>query len=175
MAAFLFMLKGKNIILRACEPSDLEMLYGWENDVSVWNVTNTYIPYSRYTLQKYLDSVQDIYSDKQLRLVIENETGPVGMIDLFDYEPFHQRAGVGILVAKPADRGQGIGTDAIETLKTYCRDQLGLRILFCNILATNAPSISLFERSGFVKCGVKPGWHKQDNAYVDEWFYQISL
>jgi len=169
------MIKGNNIILRASEPSDLESMYLWENDVRSWHVTNTYIPFSRTTLQKYLDSVQDIFSDKQLRLIIEENKVPVGMIDLFDYEPFHQRAGIGILVADDLNRNKGIATDAIETLKKYCKAQLGMRILFCNILEDNLPSLRLFEKCGFNKNGIKPNWHKKGNDFVGEYFLQIEL
>lgn len=169
------MIKGQKIILRASEPTDLDILYQWENDVRTWHVTNTYIPYSKATLQKYLESVQDIFSDKQLRLIIEENNSPVGMIDLFDYEPFHQRAGLGILIAEELNRNNGLATDALETLKKYCKTQLGIRILFCNILENNIPSLRLFEKCGFVKCGTKTKWHKQGNEFVDEHFFQVEL
>ncbi len=169
------MIKGKNITLRAAEPTDAAIMYVWENDVSVWHVTNTYIPFSRSTLQKYLDSVQDIFTDKQLRLVIEQEGRAVGMIDLFDYEPFHCRAGVGILVANAEERNNGLGTYALETLKTYCKNQLGIRILFCNILENNNSSLRLFEKCGFSRVGCKPRWHKTTDGFLDEVMLQVEL
>jgi diamine N-acetyltransferase len=169
------MIKGEKIILRACEPADLDMLYNWENNISIWHVTNTYIPFSKNTLQKYLESIQDIYSDKQLRLIIEYNSKPVGIIDLFDYEPFHQRVGLGILIASEEDRNHGLATDAIQALKTYCKKQLDIRILFCNVLENNQPSLRLFEKSGFAVCGKKPKWHKVNGELVDEYFLQVEL
>lgn len=161
--------------MRACEPSDIDLLYRWENDYSIWHVTNTYIPFSKNTLTKYLDSVQDIFTDKQLRLMIDFNGKAVGMIDLFDYEPYHQRAGIGILIADLADRSQGLASDAMQTLKSYCKNTIGLRILFCNILVNNEASIRLFEKSGFEKCGLKPKWHKQGDELIDELMYQILI
>lgn len=169
------MIKGEKITLRACEPNDIDFLYKWENDYSLWHITNTYIPFSKNTLIKYLESIQDIYTDKQLRLLIESEGTPVGMIDLFDYEPYHQRAGIGILIADQVNRSQGLATDALNALKAYCKSTLGIRLLFCNILVNNEPSISLFEKCGFEKCGVKPKWHKQGDEFVDELIYQAVL
>lgn len=169
------MIKGEKITLRACEPNDINFLYKWENDYSLWHITNTYIPFSKSTLIKYLESIQDIYTDKQLRLIIEVNAQPVGMIDLFDYEPFHSRAGIGILIADEQNRSHGLATDALSTLKTYCKNTLGIRLLFCNILITNEPSIRLFEKSGFKKCGIKPKWHKQGDEFVDELIYQAEL
>lgn len=174
-AAFLFMIKGEKTILRACEPGDIEQLYQWENDMSVWHVTNTYIPFSKHTLQKYLDSIQDIYTDRQLRLLIESDGKAVGMVDLFDFEPYHLRAGLGILIAAPGDRNNGLATDALETLKRYCKETLGMRILFCNVLESNLPSLRLFEKCGFQHCGIKPAWHRSGDTMVDEHFLQVIL
>ena len=38
------------IKLRAIEPEDLEVLYKIENDVRLWNIGVTNVPYSKYTL-----------------------------------------------------------------------------------------------------------------------------
>ena len=62
-----------DIRLRAIEPEDLDLLYRIENDRELWNVGTTNVPYSRYTLHDYLaTSCDDIYADKQVRMVIEN-------------------------------------------------------------------------------------------------------
>jgi diamine N-acetyltransferase len=64
-------LKGENIYLRALEPNDLEFVYAMENDQSIWEVSNTQTPYSRFLVKQYLENAhQDIYEVKQLRLAI---------------------------------------------------------------------------------------------------------
>lgn len=161
--------------MRACEPQDIDQLYQWENDTTVWHVTNTYIPFSKHTLQKYLDSIQDIYTDRQLRLIIESEGRAVGMLDLFDFEPYHLRAGIGILIAEQSDRDKGLATDAIEALKKYCKEFLGMRILYCNILANNTPSLRLFEKCGFTYCGTRTAWHRVGSQMIDEKIFQVIL
>ena len=83
-------LKWKDIVLRALEPSDLDFLYALENDEAVWEISNTTTPYSRHVLKQYLDnSQQDIYSAKQLRMVITlaSDESAIGFVDLFDFEP----------------------------------------------------------------------------------------
>ena len=55
-------LENDKIILRAVEPEDLELLYRWENDSSIWIAGNTRAPYSRYQLKNYIShSPTDIY------------------------------------------------------------------------------------------------------------------
>ena len=44
------MLKGEYIQLRALEPSDLEVLYQWENDINIWKVSQTLAPFSKHVL-----------------------------------------------------------------------------------------------------------------------------
>lgn len=66
-------LKGKQVFLRALEPEDLEFIFAIENDVSIWEISNTQTPYSKYLLKEYLNNAhKDIYEIKQLRLVISN-------------------------------------------------------------------------------------------------------
>ena len=47
-------LKGQNIHLRALEPEDLDFLYEIENNESIWEVSNTQTPYSKWVLKNYL-------------------------------------------------------------------------------------------------------------------------
>lgn len=54
------------IRLRAMEPEDLDLLYHIENDRSVWGVSSTNVPYSRYAPHDYVAHAQnDIYTDKR--------------------------------------------------------------------------------------------------------------
>ena len=81
------LLTNERISLRALEPEDLDILYKWENDTSLWENGTTTVPYSRFTLYEYLKNYStDIYQDKQLRLMITLNNGkvPVGTVDLFD-------------------------------------------------------------------------------------------
>ncbi len=169
------MLKGKNIFLRALEPSDIEPLYQWENDPLVWKVSNTYAPWSRHVLEEYiLSSHQDIYVSKQVRMVIceTKTTKPVGCIDLFEFDPNNLRAGIGIIV-NSADRKSGFADDALGVMINYCFSTLNLHQVFCNISSSNEGSIRLFEKHGFIKCGVKKEWNRISNGFEDEFLYQL--
>jgi diamine N-acetyltransferase len=170
-------LKYRKIVLRPLEPEDIDLLYKWENDIEIWEVSNTRAPFSRHVLAQYLqEAAKDIYETKQLRLIIENENGkPVGAIDLFDFEPYHLRAGVGILIHNKTDRNKGYATDALQALANYAFENLGLKQLFANITTDNAGSIGLFEKTGFVQVGVKKEWIKTVSGWKDEVLLQKFL
>jgi diamine N-acetyltransferase len=166
----------QNIRLRALEPEDLELLYDWENDMSNWIISNTVIPFSRYILKTYLEnSHKNIYETGQLRLMIDHlpDKITVGTIDIFDFDPFHKRAGVGILIANETYRRRGLASMALTCLIGYCFKTLQLHQLYCNILSNNCESIDLFKKVGFVQTGQKKDWIKTPEGYFDEYLFQL--
>jgi diamine N-acetyltransferase len=169
-------IKAEHIYLRAVEKDDLETLYNCENNTEVWKVSNTQVPYSKHVLEQYLEaSHQDIYTNKQLRLMIcltaTNEV--IGTVDLFDFDPAHARVGVGILIFNEF-RNKGYAFNALTCLKQYAFDMLLVNQLYCNISSSNKGSIHLFERLGFNRAGVKKQWNKISiNTYEDEYIYQL--
>jgi diamine N-acetyltransferase len=165
------------IKLRPVEPEDIDLLYKWENNMEIWELSNTRAPFSKYVLQEYIkNSSRDIYDIKQLRLIIETLNGkPVGAVDLFDFEPFHQRAGIGILIHRVTDRRNGYATDALIALADYAFKTLGLKQLYANISANNTKSIALFEKAGFVQTGIRKSWLKNASGWMDEILFQKFL
>lgn len=170
-------LQFNQVTLRPLEPEDIDILYQWENNPEIWEISNTRTPFSKYILKEYIkNSFRDIYETKQLRFIIERAlNNPVGAIDLFDFDPYHLRAGVGILVHETKDRKQGIASDALEALTRYVQNILGLKQLFANVVEDNIASIKLFENAGFTMVGIKKYWLKTPNGWKDEIMYQKIL
>lgn len=169
-------LQGDTIVLRALEPEDLEFIYSIENDEDIWEVSNTQTPYSRFLIRQYLENAhQDIYEAKQLRLAICEKDGftAVGLIDLFDFDPVNQRAGVGIIIHSKENRNKGIGKEALGLLINYAFTRLQVHQLYANIDMGNSASISLFTNFGFGLIGIKKDWNKRNNHYSDEALYQL--
>jgi len=168
------MLTGKSISLRALEPTDLDLLYKWENNPEVWTVSNTLTPFSKFILEQYIaNSHLDIYSTKQLRLLICLLEQPIGNVDLFDFDPFHHRAGIGILIAEGAQRFKGYASEALSLLINYGFNTLGLNQLYCNVGIDNEASLALFKKHGFEITGTKKQWVKNGNNYQDEYLLQL--
>lgn len=170
-------IRGKLCRLRAMEPGDIEQMYRWENDPELWGVSGTLSPFSRHSLEALVESQRyDIFASRQQRLIVELSSGePVGAVDLFEVEPLHRRAGVGILIYGEQNRGKGYGSDALAALIEYCRNTLNLRLLWCNIESDNLPSQRLFLGAGFKLVGVKPQWNHTPSGYKDEGLYCLQL
>lgn len=168
-------LKGEHIYLRALEPEDLEFIHTIENDESVWEISNTITPYSKFLIKQYLkQSHKDIFEVKQLRLVISSyDDVALGMIDLFDFDFKNSRAGVGILVKELNDRAKGFGSEALKLLINYSFTHLGLHQLYCNVSEENDISIKLFTKQGFKKIGLKKDWILVNGSYKNEYIFQL--
>jgi len=169
-------LKGESIYLRALEPNDLEFIYAVENDESMWEVSYTQTPYSRFLIRQYLENAhQDIYEAKQLRLAIckDRDFPALGLIDLFDFDPKNNRAGVGILIQNHGDRNVGIGKEALGLVIQYAFTHLNLHQLYANIATENQASLSLFTKFGFQKIGIKKEWNLIHGKYQDEALFQL--
>ena len=169
-------LKGDNIYIRALEPNDLEFIYAVENDQRIWEVSNTQTPYSRFLVKQYLENAhQDIYEAKQLRLAIcqDQDFPALGLIDLFDFDPKNNRAGIGIVIQDVDHRNQSIGSEALDLLIHYSFHNLNLHQLYANIGCENEASIALFTKFGFQKIGVKKDWTLVNGVYKDEAVFQL--
>ncbi|WP_019947477.1 GNAT family N-acetyltransferase [Hymenobacter aerophilus] len=163
------MLQSDLIRLRPLEADDLEFLYQLENDPAVWGVSDTLAPVSRHVLRQYLDSAAaDFFEVRQLRLVLEDSAGgaAVGTLDLFGFEPLHQRAGVGITVLAGHQR-RGYAQAALTLLRPYARQVLRLHQLYCTIGADNEASLSLFASAGFTRVGVRREWLRTAEGWQD--------
>jgi diamine N-acetyltransferase len=165
------------VFLRALEDSDLEFLYALENDPAIWGVSDTMAPVSRYALREYLAHASaDFYEVRQLRLVICAQTDgrAVGILDVFDFQPLHLRAGLGITILR-AEQRRGFALAALAVGLEYARLTLRLHQLYCTVAVTNQASLHLFEKAGFRQVGVRQQWLRTPGDWEDAVEFQKIL
>lgn len=169
-------LRGDICRLRALEPTDLDVVYLWENDPEVWRVSGTIAPLSRERLAQFIaEQSYDLYATRQMRLIIESGGIAVGTLDIVDFDPHHRRFGIGILVYDGSQRRHGYARSAIALVKEYARNTLGVRQIWATVAADNSASIALFESCGFERCGYRRAWLRRGTEYVDEVEFQALL
>ena len=163
------------VTLRAMEPEDLDLLYQIENDKNLWGVGATNVPYSRYVLHDYVaNSSGDIYTDKQVRLMVDCQQQTIGIVDLINFSPKHCRAEVG-MVLMPSYRGKGLGEPILRELAQYAKTVLHLHQLYAVIGVDNAPAIHLFEKIGYSAGRVLTDWLFDGTHYQDAVLMQRVL
>jgi diamine N-acetyltransferase len=141
------------------EPEDLDMLYHIENDQHLWDIGATNVPYSRYTLHDYIaNSSGDIYVDRQVRLVIENEEGQtVGLVDLTNFDPKHLRAEVGLVIERPM-RMKGYADSVVEAIHRYAKQTLHLHQVYAVVGEENKPALALFQKHHYEQTSLLKDW-----------------
>jgi diamine N-acetyltransferase len=168
---------GQLIRLRSLEIEDLDFLHDIENDESFWELSGTQSPFSKEILREYIQNAkQDISEAGQYRFVISSKepNTPLGLIDLFDFNAQHLRAGVGIIV-HPNHQNNGYGSEALSLLISYCKNELRIHQLYADVLENNTLSIRLFEKHGFQKAGIKKDWIYYHNCFKNEIILQLIL
>ena len=168
-------LENSVIRLRSIELSDIDFLFSVENNQDNWEQSNTLTPFSKHILKEYIkNSHLDIFTTKQLRLAIESvdEKKTAGFIDLFDYDPFHLRAGIGIVITEK-ERRKHYASNALTLLTDYSFKVLKLNQLYCNISEDNNKSLELFKKSGFKISGKKLEWINTETGFKDVYFLQL--
>lgn len=161
--------------LRALEPDDIDLLFTVENDLTLWKVGDSNVPYSREFLRNYiLSTTGDIFSDKQLRLVVEYDNKPAGLIDLTSFSPLHRRAEVGIAILKEF-RQRGIGMEAVSQLERYAAEFLHIHQLYAIIPEDNTPCLDLFEKCSFECKSTLKDWLIDGQTYKNAFVYQKMI
>ena len=171
------LLSDDRVTLRAIEPTDVDLLYRWENDTTLWTVSDTSAPFSRQLLWQYLQNyTADIYESRQVRFVVTlTATGePVGLLDLMNFDPLNNRAELGLFIDS-GHRGQGIGRHALTLIETYAAQHIGMKQLYVKIRTDADDCLHLFTTAGYTTVGTLQAWVKRGNNYHDAVLLQHLL
>lgn len=168
------LLEDEKIRLRAVEPEDLDLLYHWENNPNYWHAGEIRTLHSKFTLKQYILSAgRDIYENKQIRFMIESKelNQTVGTIDLFDFDAFNNRVGIGLLIDGDFQH-KGFASAAIGLIKEYVFSYLKIHQLYAHVAETNKASAKLFEKNGFEKTCILKDWISTESGFTNVVLYQ---
>ena len=162
--------------LRAVEPEDLDLMYLIENDTELWPCGQASVPFSHYALKQFIaESSNDVFRDRQLRLVIEKADGvSVGFVDLQRYDPQHHRAEVGIVVV-PEQQRKGLASEALRLLAKYVSAHLGIHQLYAIVPENNTASMALFRKCGYKKTATLQDWLNTPTGWQSAAIFQLVV
>ena len=96
----------------------------------------------------------------------------IGCVDIYDYDTFNSRAGLGILIDKEF-RQQGYAKAALALCIEYLFHDVLLHQVYCSIDETNTESQQLFLGQGFELCGRRKDWIQTSEGYLNVFEYQL--
>ena len=143
-------IEGEKIVLRSVESSDIDTILLWENssEEPLYGVYEE--QFSREDVVQFIENQQrfSFAENEQLRLMICSHEGErLGALDLTEYDG--EKAFVSILIFNLDNRRKGFAENALRLAVDYAKS-LGMQTLYAWIFSENLPSISLFEKVGFV-------------------------
>ena len=146
---------GENIVLRAIEIKDGEMLMEIINDPDTeYGLGGWSLPVSTTVQEEWIAGLRK--EKDSIKLVIEDKDSgeAVGVIMLTDIDNKNGNAQIHIKLSTKNVRGKGYGTSAINALTKYAFDELRLHLVYSFVQSNNTASQKLFSKCGYTQEGI---------------------
>jgi RimJ/RimL family protein N-acetyltransferase len=163
-------LYGERIVLREYRQEDYAAIRAWVNDrETVRYLSSRYwMPQSAADTADMLDHVTHAGPNGAFFVIADRESGDyLGQIDLTSVNWKLRLADMAIVLGREAERGKGLGGEAIALLLEYAFTTLGLNRVELEVAADNLRAVRCYERAGFRPEGVKREAFMVDGEYVD--------
>lgn len=153
-------IRGKTVLLRAIDASDLPALHLWANDPDLQHgLGGWHFPTSMRDQDSWLASLSCKSLDQRFAIQAPN-LGLVGTANLVDIDWKNRNAFHGMMLGAKEARGRGLATDTVMAVMRYAFDELGLERLNGSMIEYNQASLDLYVG----RCGWKIEG-RQRNAY----------
>jgi len=162
------MLEDDLICLRKLEESDLDRTWEWINDPDIYNAIGVHVPVSKTSQKRWFDDLDRSHSKIVFAICLKGDDKHIGNVslDLIDYR--HRNARLSIFVADIEQRGESIGTRAMNLLIKYAFDFLNLHRLYCKTTAGNDKILNFYHKLGFKIEGQLREHEYIEGKYVDK-------
>jgi diamine N-acetyltransferase len=143
------------IYLRALDVSDLEKVFTWHNDSTLYeHLGGNFRWVSRSAEEEWIRR-RCMYSSNEINLAIciSDTHEHIGNIYLRDMDWVARHAELHIFIGAQTQRGHGYGEAAIRQVLAHAFEDLGLHRVFLYVLVSNEPAIHLYKKCGFIEEG----------------------
>jgi RimJ/RimL family protein N-acetyltransferase len=150
------MLSGKNIRLRATEPTDLPNMVRWMNDPDVIENLLIYTPLSSVEEQNWYDNMikgpkeEHVYT---IEILENDEWIPVGSTGFHSVDMKSRGAEIGISIGEKKYWNRGYGRDAMHLMLRHAFNDLNLNRVYLYVFETNERAKKAYLAAGFVEEG----------------------
>lgn len=169
------MLKGKGVILRPCQESDLPLFIKWLNDREVAQHTNIYLPITETSEKEFIEKIM---KEQQPVLTIERilkngKTKPIGNCGIMNINYKNRNGEFGIVIGDKKSWGKGLGFEAAQLIIDYGFYTLNLHRIESSVHTGNLRSMALRRNLGFRQEGTKKSHIYSNGRYVDLIMYGL--
>jgi RimJ/RimL family protein N-acetyltransferase len=148
-----FMLAGTKIALTELRYEDSETLFAWINDPATVRFNAPYLPVHEPGHIAWLEWVTK--DPSRIVFGIRDLGGQrlIGVLQLIDLHQVHRSAELIIRIGSDADRGRGLGTEAVELAIEFGFRHRNLQRIWLRVFANNLRAIRAYEKAGLQREG----------------------
>ena len=156
------------VILRKPEPRDLDALYVQKNDPELAAMLGGFhCGYSRGDLQAWLEFHRTARDEVLWTIADRNTDACLGHVGLYKIDHRIGTAEFAILLGDRQWWGKGVGKACTIFAVTHAFQQLNLRRVYLEVLATNERAATLYRKLGFKDEGRLRQHQFKNGAHVD--------
>lgn len=162
-------IKGKIVMLRAIEESDLELLHKWANDPETQDmIGNLHFPSSMDYQKMWFQNLKNDQLNQ--RLAIEAPGfGIIGISSIINIDWRNNHAWHGVMLGDADHRGKGYGVDAVMATMRYAFEELHLERLDGSIIEYNTVSYAFYcNKLGWKEEGRRRNYYFRKGHYWDQ-------
>ena len=163
------LLRGAHVYLRAVEPEDAERIHAWYAHADTARLMGEF---PRSLARRRADAetaTREVGRDWYAFVIcLLDDDAPVGRMDLFEIDRVNGSAGFGMAIGEHAQRGQGLGTDAVNVILDFCFGQLRLERVWLVTDEVNERAQHMYRKAGLVEEGRLRRAFYQDGRFQDD-------
>jgi [ribosomal protein S5]-alanine N-acetyltransferase len=163
------LVRGEHVYLRALEPEDAAHIHRWYEHADTARLMGEW---PRSLARRRIDaetairgSGRDWFAFIICRL---EDDEPIGRADVFEVDRLNGSAGFGMAIGEHRRRGQGLGTDTVNTILDFCFGQLRLERVWLVTDSVNERAQHMYRKAGMVEEGRLRRAFYQDGLFQDD-------
>ncbi|HEY0118862.1 MAG TPA: GNAT family protein [Cellulomonas sp.] len=159
-------LEGEMIRLRPIRAQDAAAMWEMVNDPDGRRLTGTTAPFTRAQIDEWCATISAVQGRIDLAITANGSDEYLGEIVLNEIDEVVGGASLR-LVMRPAYRGRGYGTEAIELVLGLAFDGIGLHRVELDVLSINTRAHALYENIGFRVEGRRRDAYRDGERWCD--------
>lgn len=165
------MIQGEKIWLRAMEKRDLAAFSRGRNDLKLGYEAGYYFPESMTSLEQWYEKlIRERYGNDGFYFTIcrQGSDEIVGFTWLWHLNYRDGNTEFSIFLAETELMGQGLGTDALNTILDFGFNNLPLERIYLEVRAGNKGAIRSYEKAGMIVEGTLRNAERYNGILVDK-------
>ena len=160
--------------LRELERKDLVEINRWRNDPELIESLGAPFRYINLTVdEKWFESYMNSRNSSVRCAIVSEEDIILGLVSLVLIDNINRSAELHIMIGLKENQGKGLGSFAVNEMLAHAFYNLNLHRVYLSVLETNLRAQHLYEKTGFVREGIKRASNYKNGKYLDMITYSI--